>query len=117
MASSGSGSGFGPGDTDWSRRGPFLSAGEQLLKLGGDVGAETVGYVPASARRFNEFRQHIACSHDDVENMLGLLDAIIAQPVEQGFEYMRKLDQLFEIESSGAGLDRMNRPENRVQGF
>ena len=105
------------GHTGGSCRGSFLYAGDQLLKLGGDVGAETFGYVPAGARRFNEFRQHIARSHDNVENMLGLLDTIIAQPVEQSFEYMRKLDQRFEIESSGAGLDRMNRPENRVQGF
>ena len=94
-----------------------MCAGKQFLKFGGDVGAETFGHVATGPRRVNEFRQHIARSHDDVENMLGLLDAIIAQPVEQRFKNMRKLDQRVEIESGCARLDRMNCPENRVQGF
>ena len=61
-------------------------------------------HVATGPRRVNEFRQHIARSHDNVENVLGLLDAIITQPVEQRFENMSKLDERGKAKAAAPAL-------------
>ena len=68
-------------------------------------------------RRIDKLRQEIRAPDDHAEELRATLNAVAAQLVEQRLEDMRELDQLREIERRGTGLDRMNRPENRVQSL
>ena len=102
----------------WSGSGGFLVCrAKQLMKLRNHACPVACRQGARAPRRIDKLRQEIRAPDDHAEELRATLNAVAAQLVEQRLEDMRELDQLREIERRGTGLDRMNRPENRVQSL
>ena len=90
---------------------------ERLLHHGRDVGAKIRRQGLSVARSVDDIGQGIAGAEQEIDHLGGRLNLALPDGIEQAFEHMRKRDQRPEPERAGSALDRVHRPEYRVQGI